>query len=234
MAEQEQTTSTEQSSSTEQQPASLEAVYQRFNVEAEAREFKPSQTQQTQQTQSASPAATAAVPDPVLDPTGYKAWVSQQSEFTKQALSSVDAKLNALVEHQVRTREVAAIRDAVQKFKSVVGDEVDDDMAEAMLAVKAKKDPKFLAVYNKREQNPAAWSAALSAYGNEMKQKTSFRVDSQIAENVRAAKNSIGSQTTRKDNTPPPEERQFLDNNGQPLTGAQFDRAWRDYIDRGY
>jgi len=229
MAEESQTTSTEQSPSTE----SLEQVYSKFNVEAEAREFRPQQQQQAQQ-QAPSVVAPEAIPDPVLDATGYKAWVAKQSEFTQKALSGVDAKLNALVEHQVRTREVAAIRDAVTKFKAVVGDEVDDDMAEAMLAVKAKKDPKFLAVYNGREKNPAAWNAALSAYGNEMKQKTSFRVDPQIAENVRAAKSSIGSQTTKKEAQPSGDDRHFMDNNGNPLTGSAYDRAWRNYIDRGY
>lgn len=229
MAE-EQTTSTEQTSST---PESLEQVYQKFNVEAEARNFQPRQDQQPPQNQPA--VAPEAIPDPVLDAPAYKAWVAKQSEFTQKALSSINTQISALTAERVRSKEDADVKSAVAQFKGVVGDEVDDDTAEIALALKARKDPKFLAVYQQRDKNPAAWRAAVSAYGNEYKQRSPLRIDSQIAENQRAAKNSIGSQTKReKGDGPAPEERQFLDNNGNPLTGAAFDRAWRNYIDRGY
>lgn len=226
MAEQEQTTSTEQASSTE----SLEQVYTKFNVEAEAQQFKPQQRQEQPQ-QAVAP---EAIPDPVLDPNGYKAWVGKQSDFTQKALQQINTQVSALTAERVRSKEDADVKDAVSRFKSIVGDEVDDDVAEIALALKARKDPKFLTVYQKRDQNPAAWRAAVGAYANEYKLKSPLRIDSQIAENQRAAKNSIGSQSKRQEPHVTGDDRVFLDNNGNPLTGTAYDRAWRNYIDRGY
>ena len=229
MAEETQTPSTEQSSSSTEQTQSLEDVYKQFNVEAEAQNFRPQRTEQTQQTEK--PAVTTAIvpPDPVLDPNGYRAYTAQQQDSVSRALNQVTGQLNQIQSERVVAKAEADIKAAVQTFKSVVGEGVDDDMAEVALGIKAKKDPKFMAVFQNRDKNPQAWRAAVSAYGNEFKSKNVMRVDSQIAENQRAAKASIGSQTKTTNDEPSGDEALF-----KGKSGAEFERTWRNYVDRGY
>jgi hypothetical protein len=227
MDEQKQTVSTEQSSSndtTQQETPSLEQVYQKFNVEAEAQSFQPqAQTQQQPQPQRQE----VAVPDPVLDAEGFKKWSGNQSQFLQQALTSLKGELTALRVERLKAGEEADIKSAVNRFRSVTGEDIDEDMAEVALGQKARKDPRFLAVYQNRGKNPAAWSAAIAAYANEFKSKTQFKIDPTIAENQRAAKQSIGSQAKQSKEEPTGDEAHF-----QGKTGREFDRTWRNYVDR--
>lgn len=222
----EQSSSPEQTSSTEQ-TQSLEQVYKEFNVEAEAQSFQP----QREPVQRAAPVQqNPAVPDPVLDPNGYKTWASQQHEFTQSALSQINQKISQFERSQVVAREEADIKKAVEKFKAVAGSDVDEDVAEVALGQKARKDPKFLAVYQNRSKNPAAWNAAVSAFANEFKGKYSFKVDPQLAANQQAAKLSTqGSQTTKKDDTPSGDEARF-----HGKTGAAFAAEWSRYTNSSY
>lgn len=206
---------------------SLDQVYRQFNVEAEAQSFQP---QREVQQQAAPVKQNPAVPDPVLDAAGHKAWLAQQSDLTQQALSQISEKLSRFERAQVVQREEADIKNAVQKFRQVAGEDVDDDIAEVALGQKARKDPKFLAVYQNRHKNPQAWSAAVSAYANEFKGKHTFKVDSQIAENQRAAKLSTqGSQTKQKDDTPQGDAARF-----HGKTGHAFTQEWDRYVNSSY
>ena len=229
MDEQKQTVSTEQSSSadttqqTTEAPQSLDQVYKQFNVEAEAQSFQPQvQTQQ----QQAQPKTEVAVPDPVLDAEGFKKWSGNQSQFLQEALTSLKGELTAIRVERLKAREEADIKSAVQRFRSVTGEDIDEDMAEVALGQKARKDPKFLTVYQNRHKNPAAWSAAVAAYANEFKGKTQFKIDPNIAENQRAAKQSIGSQARQSKEELTGDEARF-----QGKTGREFERAWRNYVD---
>jgi hypothetical protein len=231
----EQTTSTEQSSSqqsnqqqTETQP-SLEDVYKKFNVEEAASSFqqRTERVEQVPQRQDGNTAASLSVPDPVLNPEDYKKWQAGQSQFVQQALTNLHGELTQMRAERVKAKEEADIKNAVQRFKSVSGEDVDDDIAEVALGQKARKDPKFLAVYQNRDRNPAAWNAAVSAYANEFKSRSQFKIDPQIAENQRAAKQSIGSQSRDKTDEPQGDEKLF-----QGKSGSEFERVWRNYIDR--
>lgn len=223
-------TSTQQQGG-EEKTQTLDDVYKTFNVEAEAQSFHPQREQaQTQQQpqQQQQPKQEVAVPDPVLDPAGYKAWAGNQSQFVQQALSQIQGQLSQFQVERLRSKEEADIKSAVQQFRSVTGDDVDDDIAEVALGQKARKDPKFLAVYQNRAKNPNAWRAAVSAYANEFKSKSTFKIDPQIAENQRAAKQSIqGSQTKQKDDeSTNPIERRLVNK-----TGRDFEREWRNIVD---
>lgn len=225
MSEQEQQSSTEPAASTETQ--SLDQVYQQFNVEAEAQSFQP---QREVQQHAAPVQQNPAVPDPVLDPGGYKAWVGNQHEFTQKALSQVTQKLSQIERERVVQREEADIKKAVEKFRQVAGSEVDDDVAEVALGQKARKDPRFLTVYQNRHKNPSAWNAAVSAFANEFKGKYSFKSDPQLAENQRAAKLSTqGSQAKQKDDTPSGDAARF-----HGKTGRDFDTEWSRYVNTSY
>ena len=221
-----QTTSTEQSSSTEA-PQSLDQVYKQFNVEEAAQTFQPKQAQ-TQQLQTQTQQKTeVAVPDPVLDSEGFKKWQGNQSQNLQQALSSVQGELTAIRVERLRSKEEADIKSAVQRFKSVAGDDVDEDVAEIALGQRARKDPKFLTVYQNRDKNPVAWNAAVSALANEFKTKNQFRIDPTIAENQRAAKQSVGSQAKQSQDT----ETNPLESKLKGKTGREFEREWRNLVD---
>lgn len=228
MEDQTQTVSTEQQTSDDSQTATLDDVYKQYNVEEQASNFSPQrQTQQVTQQPAQQQQPTPAIPDPVLDPNGYKNWHGQQNTMVNQALSQMSGELKSLRDERTRTREEADIKGAVTQFKKVVGPEIDDELAEVALGARARKDPKFLAVYQNRNSNPQAWNAAVSAYANEFKGKVQFKIDSQLTENVRAAKQSIqGSQSTKA--SPAPGDAGFFEGK----TGPAFDHAWNQYISR--
>jgi len=219
----EQQVSNEQPASTE----TLDSVYQKYNVEAEAQTFNP-QREQKQTTQPVKQAE-VPVPDPVLDQNGFKQWAGNQNQFVQTALQSLQGELTQYRVEREAARTEADIKHAVQQFKNVTGEEIDDDMAEVALGQKARKDPRFLSVYNNRSKNPNAWNAAVKAYANEFKGKASFKIDPQIAENQRAAKQSIqGSQSKQADDTENPMEAQL-----KGKVGREFDNAWRRLVDSG-
>jgi hypothetical protein len=226
MSDEEQTISTEQSTSTTE-TQTLDDVYKTYNVEETAKSFQPQTAQPQQSMPQPAPQSAPAMPDAVLDPNGFKTWLAQQGQFTQQALSQISGQLTQFQQQAAREKEEAAIKQAVSKFKETVGDGVDDDLAEVALGAKARKDPRFAAVYRNRDQNPQAWNAAVAAYANEFKGKVSYKTDPQIAENVRAAKNSTGSQATRPKG--PSGDEAYFEGKG----GNEFTATWNQYINRG-
>ncbi len=217
--EQEQTVSDEQQSSDK----TLDQVYKEFNVEEAASNFNPAP-----QTSQAQPAATqqptgAEIPDPVLDQNGFKSYLAKQYTEHSQALSQLTNAQRQLAQGEMRRREEADIKSAVAQVREKVGSDMDDDFIEIALGQKARKDPRFMSIYQNREKNPAAWRAALGAVGNEMKSKFQFKADPQLTENVRAAKQSTQSSLTsnRSESTNPIESR-FEG----AKTQVEFDRLW--------
>lgn len=221
MAEQEQSVSQEQQTSTE---PTLDEVYKQFNVEEAASNFNPTPIQ------AAQPAAQpqqqplgTEIPDPVLDQNGFKAYLAKQNSEYSKALSQLTQYQQQIAVGEMRRREEADIKEAVSTVREKIGDGIDDDFIEVALGQKARKDPKFMSLYQNRGKNPAAWKAALGAVGNEMKSKFQFRTDPQLAENVRAAKQSTQSSltSTQNDDSNPLEK---------ALSGAksqqEFDRIW--------
>lgn len=220
--EQEQTASPEQQSSNEQ---TLEQVYQEFKVDDVAQQFQPQIQQQApqQQPQYAAP----VVPDPVLDPNGFKAHIGRLEaapNLSRMALHEI-AQLKQSISRQ---QEEADIKTAVAKVKEKLGGDVDDDFVEVALGQKARKDSKFASLYANRGRNPQAWNAALAAVGNELKGKYQFRADSQLTENIRAAKQSTQSSLTTKE-----ESGNSLDKRFEGKSGRDFDQEWARLIHGG-
>jgi len=230
MAEQEQQVSTEQPASTEapQTENTLEQVYSEFNVEAEAQSFQPQQApqQQYQQPQQAAQAM-PAIPDPVLDPAGFKTWQAAQSGEIQKKLASMEAFQRQLAVAEINRREAEEVKTLVSYINKVVGlPEADADLIEFALAKQVRYDPKFAAIYQKRHQNQKAWNAATKAMGEQLQKKFSVRVDPQLAENQKALKQAQQSSATTKQTNP--EEDRFAGK-----TGAAFDKEWQSYIGRG-
>ena len=175
----------------EQVPSTIDDVYSKFNVEGMAAEFAESQKSQQQERQTTTQVTETptVVPDPVADPEGFKRFVSadmQNRLALRQTLQSVSAQLNQYQQDQARTREEADIRKAVEIVNADL--KADPDMVEVALGARARKDPKFLRLYETRHRNPQAWEAALKVVSVELQDKFQMKADPQLVENQRAMK----------------------------------------------
>jgi hypothetical protein len=218
MAE-EQTQSNAPESSTEQ---TLDQVYQTYPVESTASEFNPQRQQQQPPQQQPTVTLGADIPDPVLDQAGFKAHLAKQDLSLRQALTQSTQLAQQMWVAEQRREEEAAIKNAVQTVKEKIGD-IDDDFVEVALGQKARKDPKFNAIYQNRGKNPQAWKAALTAVANEFKGKYQFRQDSQLTENVRAARQSTQTSLTSKESASDnPIEKQL----SEAKSDGDFARTW--------
>ena len=205
------------------QPAEdLESVYKRFNVEAEANSFQARPVQREQQQAPRVEQEEVSIPDPTLQPDQYKAYElkkARELSSSKQALQQLDGKLNGILRATVKAQEEADIRGAVSDINDHLGDrKLDPDEVEIRLGTKARKDPRFMSIWQNRNQNPAALKAALKAIASEIGKKTEYRLDPQIAENQRALKEATSTKATTA-----PEE--TLDAKLGKLSPAKFQRA---------
>lgn len=217
-----ETTQTETKTKSE----SLDDVYKRFNVEAEASSFqaRPQQREPRQESQPnrVEQPADLNVPDPTLDPNGYKAYEQRKAQEVgglRQALQQVEGKLNSFAAAAIKAQEEADIKGAVSEINDHLGDRnLDPEEIEIRLGTKARKDPRFMTIWQNRGRNPAALKAALKAIAGEIGKKTEYRVDPQIAENQRALKEATSTKATT---APEPSRDEKLGK----LQGAEFERA---------
>lgn len=219
-----------QEAAPEAQPSELEQVYQEFNVDQAAQEFRPQPTAQPQQSyqQPAQPTAFTP-PDPLLNQDGYRQWVTAQHQETttlKQSLSQLQQQFGALVGQQIKAREEADIKAAVSAIKGA-GFKADDEFIEVALGVKARQDPRLMQLYQNRHQKPEAWKRALGAVANEFKGKFAFREDPQLAENLRAAKQSVQTSASAP-RQPAGDDARFAGKSGR-----DFDAEWSRYVSGG-
>lgn len=181
------------------QPTGLEKVYADFNIEDKAAEFQP-QSQPTPAPQQPAPQQPQfKVPDP-FDPEfpAYQARVASVVQSLSQALSETQGKINSFERNlQVRQTE-ADIKQAVGIITEKAG--IEPEIAEVALEAKARKDPRFLHIWNDRARNPKAFQAAIQAVAAEFQQKYTVRQDPQLVENQRAVAASRNQMaTTAKD-----------------------------------
>lgn len=221
------TDQTTQDAAPEAQPSELEQVYQQYNVDAQASEFRPQPTATPTPVAYTPPQPPAFnAPDPVLNPDQYKSWAQTQTTETqglKQSLTELKQLFGAYTAQQMKAREEADIKAAVQAIKQS-GFDADDEFIEVALGVKARKDPRLMNLYNNRHQSPQAWKAALGAVANEFKGKFALRTDPQLAENMRAAKQSTQtSASTQRQATG--DDARF-----EGKSGRDFDREWERYV----
>lgn len=222
----EEVTTPAETQSAEPATQTLEDVYKSFNVEDAASTFSASKSEQPapQQPQFQQPVQNQnlPIPDPTLDPNGYKNWETQRYQdqmALRQAIQQVHGKLNAFEQHAKQQAEEADIKRAVEFVNSSLGDsKIDPDVVEISMGAEARKDPRFLALWNNRHKNPKALEAGLKAFSNKLSKKFSMRVDPQLAENHRALKEATSTKATGT------ADESLTDRLGK-LNGADFDRA---------
>ena len=168
------------------EPQGLEKVYKDFNVEGEAASFQP---------ETPAPQAPATQPqaprkyDP-FDPNfpAHLSAIEQAAARAESALSQTQGKLTAL-ERSIHQRQVEAdLKQAASSVAEKTG--IDQDYAEVVLEARARKDPKFLQIWNNRQKNPKAFNAAIDALSGEVKDKFVVKQDPQLVENQRAVRAS--------------------------------------------
>lgn len=177
------------------QSSPLEKVYTDFKIEDQAASFQP------QAPATAQPATPQfKVPD-AFDP-NFPAYLQAQSGQVaqlNQALQQTHGKLTAL-EQQLHSRQVEAdIKQAVGVVAEKSG--ISADLAEVALETLARKDPKFLQVWNNRQKNPKAFNAALNAAASEFSQRFAVKQDPQLVENQRAVAASRNQMATTQKTT---------------------------------
>ena len=213
-----------------EQPAetTLDDVYTKYNVEDTAQQFSAQPVQQQPQQQPPQPVqeGNIPIPDPTMDPAGYKQWETQRyrdQQALRQALTQVAGKLNQYEQAAKQRAEEADIKGAVEQVNSHLGDsKLDPDVVEISLGAEARRDPRFLALWNNRAKNPKAYQEGIKAFSSKLAKKFSMRTDPQIAENQRALKEATSTRATTA-----PEESD-TDKIGK-LTGNAFDRALDRY-----
>lgn len=221
----EQTASTEATSTTETQSTPLEQVYEKFNVDAEAQSFQPQTQAPAQQTQQPQ---MPAIPDPVLDPNGFKTWYAAQNTDTQKELTGLKQIVLQQMIADKNRREAEEVQSLVAEANKVVGlPEEDRDLIEFAYAKQVRTDPKFAKIYAERHQKPAAWKAASKALNESLAKKYAVRSDPQLAENQRAIKQAQQSMATTKQTDSNPLSARLEGKNG-----ADFQREW-DRIVRG-
>jgi hypothetical protein len=208
--------------------STLDDVYSKYNVEDTAQQFSAQPEKQPQQHQQQQPQAQpvqdahVSIPDPTLDPAGYKSWETaryRDQQSLRQALHSVAGKLNAYEQAAARQAEEADIKRAVEQVNGHLGEsKLDPDVVEISLGAEARRDARFQVLWNNRHKNPKAFQEGIKAFSSKLAKKFSMRADPQIAENQRALKEATSTKATT---TPEDSE---TDRIGK-LTGSAFDRA---------
>lgn len=162
-------------------PTGLDAVYKEFGIEEQAASFQP----QSEKPAPSTPTPSFKVPDP-FDPnfSAYQAQLAQGVSTLHQALNQTRNEFTSL-QKQLQAQKVEA---DIKKAVGVLSEnaKLDPDIAEVALEQKARKDPRFLQIWNNRDKNPKAFEAALKAVGAEFAQRFTVRQDPQLVENQRA------------------------------------------------
>lgn len=225
-------TSDTPSSGTEQQgneSPSLDEVYKEYGIEDQAAQFQQARQQQAPQVQQRTQETSqppVTIPDPTLDPQGYRQYETQRLQDTqslRQTLTQVAGQLTQMQVQAAQAREEADIRKAVSVLKEKVPG-VDDDMLEIALGHKARKDPKFMSLWQQRQQKPEAWNKALQAVAGELGSKLSVRQDPQLTENTRAMKAAAQAASST---------RQGKSEDEWPTDQREFQKKWDSYVSSG-
>lgn len=175
------------------EPKGLDKVYQDFGIEAQAASFKPEtqapQAPAPQQVFQPAPAPAPQKFDP-FDPNfpAHMQAVSQAAAQATSALHQLQGQHTAL-QRQLHTQRVEA---DLKQAASVIAEKsgIDQDLAEVAMEARARKDEKFLHIWNNRARNPKAFQAALDAFSGEVKDRFTVKQDPQLVENQRAVKAS--------------------------------------------
>ena len=192
----------------------LDDVISEFNVQAP-------QPEQINNVTELKPAPAPVRIDP-YDEDSLNKWAydtANSQNALQQQLQELSNKLTQKEQSEAQAKLEADIQGAVSKITEKV-EGIDPLMAEIYLEKRATENPGFKAIWDNRNSNPAAYEKALGAIANELDSKFTFKVDPQLAENHRAAR-----QSQQSNNAPPASE--FNNSLEERLAGAKNEQERR-------
>ena len=199
---------------------SLDDVYKEYGVEQQAQQFHAATAPMPYLPQAPE---VPNIPDPVTDVDAFRQWQTNQfhqNNSLQNTLQELNGRFQQISQAEARRQVETDVKTAVDVVNKRLG--ADPQMIEVALDLEARRDPRFLKLWEGRHQNPQAWSKALDAWGRKMDGKFSVRADPQLAENQRAAKVSqqaLGGQRQSNSN-------EEWDN----LPAGDFEHRWRQLI----
>ena len=218
MSDEKEQVSNEQPESTPE--ATLDDVYKEFGVEQQAQQFQAATAPMPYQPQA--PEA-PVIPDPVTDVDAFRQWQTQQfhqSNSLQQTLQELNGRFQEISQAEARRQLEGDIQRSVETVNKRLN--ADPQLIEVALDLEARRDPRFLKLWEGRQKNPAAWDKALDAWGRKMDGKFSVRADPQLAENQRAAKVSQQAMGGQRQAS----AHEDWDN----LDAGDFDHKWRNLV----
>lgn len=228
MADENQTPSSAPGSTATTEPTvepttTLADVAKKYNVDQMVQNFTATPESRPAQ---ASP-QTFTPPDPILNPdqwNQYQASVVQQSVQTQGLMKDLSSKIESLTKEAHQAKLDTEVNRAVSKVNDKL--KVEPLYAEIALEKRYRDDPIFRRIWDNRQVNPKALDEALDVISNELSGVFQVKSDPQLAENLRAAKQSQRSMaTTSKEDS----ETEKL----MGLNDVEFDREW-NRRKRGY
>ena len=202
--------------------SSLEDVYKEFNVEQQAQQFQTA-TVQKPPIQGYQPPAEPVVPDPVTEADAFRRWQMEQFHQTSQAhqnLQALQGQLQQMTQSEALRQTQVDIGRAVEVVNKRLN--ADPQMVAVALDLESRQDPRFLRLWENRNQNPQAWEKALDAWSRKMDGKFSVRADPQLAENHRAARMSQQAMASTPRANPSAD--------WDALSSDEFDHKWRQLV----
>lgn len=206
----------QQNEQTADSQTTLDDVYKQYGVEGVSRQFQAATAPKPLPTEE------PIIPDPVLDPESYKRFQMDQFQRNRQlqeSLNQYGSVVSDIVAKEQHRQLEADVNRAVDYVKSKIEGDVDRDLLEVALDLEARRDPRFMQMFEQRGKNPEAWNKALDAFSRKASSKFAMRADPQLVENQRAIKASQQqSGTTRA----PAKEDDW-----EGLSGSEFEAKWR-------
>lgn len=206
-------------------PDTLEDIAREFSVEDQANQFN-AQPQPALAPNAPARPAVHAVPDPVTDPEGYRAYMADQANASDQIsnlLGTIAQRLEKFETSQLQQKVEADLKAAVSKVNESL--KVDPMLAEIALEKMYRTDANFKKIWDNRERNPQAYQKALGVIAQKLAPTFAVRQDPQLTENQRAAQASTRTLASHKQGDYDPRHKALY----EPESQAEFDQAWEAF-----
>lgn len=150
-------------------------------------------------------------------PEDFQPWAINQIAAVTGKLNQTTQELEQRNAQELIAAQDKVIGDAVSHIQGEV--EIEQDIIEGQLHLKYSKDENFAKIWDNRDQNKAAFKAALNVIASELKAKSQWQPDPEGAENAQALKEL--QKTANRASSKPDDNDRFRN-----MSDAEFSREW--------
>lgn len=151
----------------------------------------------TEETQASDSQPEVQTLDDVISEFNPKPAEPTPAEPAPAASGALESKLNELTSQLTELQQRQAqdqldkdLNGAIDYVKTKGGIDLDNEIVESYLEVKARKNPGLKSIWENRSTNPEALQKALDAIANEMSSKFSLKQDPELTKAQRAMKSA--------------------------------------------